>query len=200
MEWELILVLFQLFKLRFRITLNCKKYTLCQLKKPSKMTSHFLFLFFSDLTVIAGDLFSSLLTHLIVASWKSPGVLHYPVSPFVSKVVKGVSISFLLLSKTLSWVSSSLYTLRMRYWQRCRCKNFFGLNSSLSALKLFTLNIWQTVIALSLAACRQQECVKSSCSHISIYSSFYQSAIKATQNFSQPENFPCSQETSRAFQ
>lgn len=161
------------------------------------MTSHF---FFSDLTVIAGDLFSSLLTHLIVASWKSPGVLHYPVSPFVSKVVKGVSISFLLLSKTLSWVSSSLFTLRMRYWQRCRCKDFFGLNASLSTLKFFTLNFWQTVIILFLAACRQWECVKSSCSRIFIYSLFYQSAMKVTQKFSQPENFPCSQETSRVFQ
>lgn len=68
-------------------------------------------LFFFAPTVIARNPFSSLLTHLIVASWKSPAELHYPVSPFVCKVLKGVSISFLLLSKTLSRVSSSLFTL-----------------------------------------------------------------------------------------
>lgn len=109
--------------------------------------------FFSYHTVIAGDLVSSLLTHLIVVSWKKPGARYYSVSPFVSKVVKGVSISFLLLSKTLSRASSSLFTLEKGYWQRCACKNFFlRLNSSLSTSKLFTVSIWPTVIALCLAA------------------------------------------------
>lgn len=103
----------------------------------------FLVFFLPALTVIAGDLFSSCLTHLIVASWNGPAALHYPVSPFVSKVVKGVSISFLLLSKTLSRVSSSLFTLRMRYWQRCRLLGlfffffFFWVELKLKWLKAF---------------------------------------------------------------
>lgn len=61
----------------------------------------------------------------------------YLVSPFVCKVVKGVFISFLLLSKTLSRVSCSLFTPGMRSGQSPRCWNFFRLNPSLSALKLF---------------------------------------------------------------
>lgn len=80
---------------------------------------------------------------------KIPAALHYPVSPFVSKVVKGVSISFLLLSKKLSRVSSSLFTLIMRYWQRCRFKALIGLNWSLSTLQLITLNIWQTLLSFT---------------------------------------------------
>lgn len=62
----------------------------------------------------------------------------YLVSPFVCKVVKGVFISFLLLSKTLSRVSCSLFTPGMRSGQSPRCWNFFRLSPSLSALKLFS--------------------------------------------------------------
>lgn len=124
----------------------------------SKMTSLF---FFSDLTVIAGDLRSSLLTHLIVASWKSPGAQHYLISPFVSKVVKGVSISFLLLSKTLSWVSSSLFTLKMRYWQRCRCIDFFWVEFKFRCLKAFYSQYLANIFdALFLEACRQRDFIE----------------------------------------
>lgn len=65
----------------------------------------------------------------------------YLVSPFVCKVVKGVFISFLLLSKTLSRVSCSLFTPGMRSGQSPRCWNFFRLSPSLSALKPFPPSI-----------------------------------------------------------
>lgn len=74
-----------------------------------------------------------------------PGAICYHVSPVVCKVVKGVFISFLLLSKTLSRVSCSLFTPGMRSWQRPHCWNFFRLNPSLSALKLSPFHIPATV-------------------------------------------------------
>lgn len=89
--------------------------------------------------------------HWSIFKKKIPGASYYHVSPFVCKVVKGVFISFLLLSKTLSRVSCSLVTPGMRLWQSLRCWNFFRLNPRLSAFKLFPLHISPTV-ALFLTA------------------------------------------------
>lgn len=63
------MVLFQLFKLYFSMTVNCKKtktLTLLTQKKPSKMTLLFFFVLFFSPDRDARDLFS--LTHPIVAS------------------------------------------------------------------------------------------------------------------------------------
>lgn len=171
MLWELILVFVS------AVSISELLWTVKIHSLPSKTT----LLFFQVVTVIARLIFFFFFDTPHCSILKIPAALHYPVSPFVSKVVKGVSISFLLLSKTLSRVSSSLFTLIMRYWQRCRFKAFFGLDWSLSALKLITLSIWQTVLSFLQPVSNGNMWRKNSFIHI-ICSLFYPSAIKTTLN------------------